>query len=254
MKCCNQQTVLLILHAALVQHAAAFPPRFLQAVPTLQIEGGASLSYQISNTTFQSNKAGGFLNYSLTSANQQPLPPWLQWNSSSLTLQGVPPTDQDYTLNLALAAADRDGKTSTTPVLLLTAIPCPSNTYRHFRVKITGFTAAFWGLSSGTPPEAAICTLSWESTAASAFPTVPGASLNFTSYSSGANAGLSIGSAGPQGAFNQLGSGRCDIYVSQSWVVSARSSHFGKQQCTNTTLLVHCSVTGLCTSLPHADL
>lgn len=104
------------------------------------------MSYQFDSGTFQSNKVGGALTYGLGIQNSNSSwPVWLQWNSLTLSITGTPPADADYSFSLELSATDRDNEVAKTPATLLVKSACFPGTYRHFRLRITGITPAYWG-------------------------------------------------------------------------------------------------------------
>ena len=97
---------------------------------------GTAFSYQFDASSFQSNKVGGQLTYSLQSATSSSLPSWLSFLPGNLTLQGTPDGGMDSQLSLILTATDRDGEHTSQAFALDSFATCPNGGHRHFRLRL----------------------------------------------------------------------------------------------------------------------
>ena len=139
----------------------AYPPRIVQRIPTVAVEGGSAFSYEFNASSFATNKVDGLLHFSLASTDAAALPVWASFAPGSRTLAGDAPDMQDLAYNWTLSATDRDGQQSSQTFLFVISVACPTQQYRHFRFQGRGADAS---LSGGGNSLAAflVCSISWD--------------------------------------------------------------------------------------------
>ena len=148
----------LLSRLAHLPAAAAYPPKVLEPIDNVAVEGGQSFQYQFDNNTFQSNKAGGALIYSISDTSGTILPTWLSFNPAERMLPGTPPSQTDLRFNWTLSATDRDAETSSISFLFFSTISCKAGQYRHFRLRLT---TSMHQLHSSSPIAYFICSISF---------------------------------------------------------------------------------------------
>lgn len=128
---------LLCLLSFLVGPASAFPPKIFKTLPNITVEAGQAFAFQVDPSSFQSNKQGGSLNYTLKDTANSDLPSWVTFSSSNITVQGTTIGGQDTIYVWTLTATDRDGERSSQNFTFSSLAPCPSGLFRHFRVRLS---------------------------------------------------------------------------------------------------------------------
>lgn len=205
------------LALAAVNGGAALPPRILQGLATVQVPGGVAFSYQLSRNSFQSDKGDNALDFRLSSSDGNSLPGWLTFNPVNLTISGVPYSLRDTTFSWNLSATDSGGETATQSFRFVSAVPCPDNSFRHFRLRVA---------DAGPRAACYLCSVLWTAITVA---NIPPDSSNPASFPSAADAewpGVNITGTGaaatfsrPDLAFQQLTPARCSFEPGTAWVV-----------------------------------
>lgn len=115
-------------------------PTVVDAYPIVAVADAQLLQYSLDRGVFLLNQPVGSLSYSSDN-----LPAWAELSPQGV-LSGFPRLgrDRDYTLNITVA--DVYGEENSAPLQLQVRAACPAGSFRHFRVKITGITTAYWGM------------------------------------------------------------------------------------------------------------
>lgn len=180
----------------------------------IQVQAGRTFLYQVSSDVLQPSKSSSDVNYSIISTDGSPLPAWVAFNGSDRTLSGQPPTGRDLTLNWTLSASDGPDTTAADTFLFISAAPCPSGLYRHFRIRITVTDNASEDAGPSVD-KAALCTASWELSSA-AKPAFPSAGQPVYNISGNDQSSAHVSSS-PLRAFQQLSGEACTS--SSAWLV-----------------------------------
>ena len=174
----------------LLQRASAFPPKIIKTVPTVGVVAGEAFNYQFDASSFQSNKVGGQLTYTLQDAVNTNLPSWLTFSASNVSIQGTPIGGHDSQYEWTLTATDRDGEASSQNFTFNSFAPCPAGSFRHFRLRLALSNQASYYQNG---PGSYICSILWNSGSAGSgngtsvedkFPSsdLPAANISGTTY------------------------------------------------------------------------
>ena len=206
----------------------AFPPSTIKILPNITVAAGQYLQYQFDASSFQSNKVGGLLIYTLLDASALSLPAWVTFYPNNISIQGTPVGGQDTQYAWSLTATDRDGEKTSQNFTFNSFATCPAGSFRHFRVKLSpGNQASYY-----EPPYIGsyICSLLWKSTISvtnetymeDPFPStyIPAFNISGTTYAG--SSAYSDQAAPPQLGFGDPdgNTGGCNFY--NSWKVSTQ--------------------------------
>ena len=180
---------LLCLLSFLVGPASAFPPKIVKTVPNVTVEAGQAFAFQVDPSSFQSNKQGGQLTYSLKDTANPELPSWVTFAPSNITVQGTTIVGRDTIYVWTLTATDRDGERSSQNFTFSSLASCPEGLFRHFRVRLSSSNQASY--YQPQYPGSYICSVLWnsgnETNLEDRYPsaTLPAFNISGTAYTSG---------------------------------------------------------------------
>ena len=180
--------VWLCLLYLVLETASAFPPKIVKILPNVTVEAGQAFAFQVDPSTFQSNKVGGLLTYTLKDTAGADVPSWATFSPDDISLQGITIEGQDMQYVWLLTATDRDGEQSSQAFTFSSLAACPTGLYRHFRLRLSSTNQPSY--YQRQYPSSSICSLLWsssnETTLDDSYPSArtPAFNISGTTYTS----------------------------------------------------------------------